>query len=135
MIMMKIQNILDILKNIAEEIEPVSNVRIAAAIVKHGTIISVGVNKKKTDPFVHKYNRDNKNKIYIHAELSAIKKAVNRIHDLSGCIIVVCRVNNRGEYRMCKPCKMCHAAIIEYGIRKIYYTDEKGNVVLCPRKS
>ena len=49
--------------------------RLAAALVKNNKIISFGINRKKTDPLQAKFGK-NKDAIYLHAEIHAIKNAL-----------------------------------------------------------
>lgn len=103
-------------------------IKIGAVITKGGDIISVGFNRKKSHPFQKKYNIHrgcgDESKDYIHAEISAIVKA--RHQDLEGATIYVSRNNANGDRAMCRPCSACMKAIMDAGIKKIFYTSELG---------
>lgn len=122
--------ILNILSEIAIDIIPVSKARISSAIVYKNEIISIGTNKYKTDPLQLKFNQNyNNKKIYIHAEIDAIKKSLHyiSIDKLKRCDIYVCRikkVNGKWINALAKPCKGCTAAILNYEISNIIYTIE-----------
>lgn len=103
-------------------------IKIGAVIAKGGDVISVGFNRKKSHPFQKKYNVHrgcgDESKDYIHAEMSAIVKA--RHQDLQGATIYVSRNTVHGDTAMCKPCGACMKAIVDSGIKKIFYTSEDG---------
>lgn len=63
----------------------------------------------------------------MHAEMAAIKKAINKRADLVGASIYVARVGGKhSEYGMCRPCAACLGAIRAVGIAEIFYTTEQG---------
>jgi tRNA(Arg) A34 adenosine deaminase TadA len=39
-----------------------------------------------------------------------------------GATIYVARVGKTGEFKMSKPCSMCHAAMKHVGIKRVVYT-------------
>lgn len=97
---------------------------------KKGGILSTGVNSfTKTHPkqleFAKKVKMESDRinfleRKYLHAEIAAMLKCPTQGHK-----IVVVRINNKGEYRMAKPCPICELAIKSYGITKIEYTTGK----------
>jgi tRNA(Arg) A34 adenosine deaminase TadA len=102
---------------------------LAAAITLRNSIISFGVNRMKTDPMQAKYAK-NKDCIYMHAEIHAIKNALKKVEvdDLRKADLYVLRVRNEdGKRAMAKPCDGCMRAIAEFGIRNVYFTNERGN--------
>lgn len=62
----------------------------------------------------------------LHAEAAAIRDAVHRGIDVRGTTLYVTRGNAN---RMSKPCVSCQALLEKYGISKVVYTDEEGNVL------
>lgn len=102
-------------------------VMIGAAIVKGNYVISKGVNKNKTHPFQLMYN-DRASCVApypsIHAEVDAL--IYSRYSDLSGCEIFVYRAMVDGSIANCRPCKACINALMDAGIKHIYYTTDKG---------
>lgn len=123
---MKHNSIIKLLGRIAEDVSPIKTARIAAAIVYKGEIISIGTNSYKSDPLQAKYSK-NEHAIYLHAEVSAIKKALKRINkdDLSKCSMYIVR-RKLHDGMMCdglaKPCVGCQRAIDTYNIQKVFYT-------------
>jgi deoxycytidylate deaminase len=65
-----------------------------------------------------------KEKIYLHAEISALVKCRQEGADT----IVVARVNSLGDLRMAKPCPICQLAIKEAKISRIFYSTNNGFV-------
>lgn len=123
---MKSSDIIKALTRIAEDVAPVSNARIAAAIVYKGDIISIGVNSYKTDPLQAKYSK-NEHAIYLHAEIAAIKKAKKILTNdqlRKSELFIVRRKTNNGVFcdGLAKPCSGCQRAIETYGISKVHYS-------------
>lgn len=123
---MKSSDIIKTLTRIAEDVAPVSNARIAAAIVYKGDIISIGVNSYKTDPLQAKYSK-NEHAIYLHAEIAAIKKAKKILTNdqlRKSELFIVRRKTNNGVFcdGLAKPCSGCQRAIETYGISKVHYS-------------
>jgi|TARA_R110000851_G_scaffold141324_2_gene279164 deoxycytidylate deaminase len=121
---------INLLSQIAINVEPVAQARIAACIVYRKNIISVGFNQKKTHPFQQKYCKNNKS-IFLHAETDAIKNAINKIEldKLAKSILYICRVkiiNNKFTFGIAKPCDGCMRAISNFDIEKVYYTLDNG---------
>jgi cytidine deaminase len=133
--MNKIEKHIPTLLSIAEDIEePVRCYRLAAGIIYKNTLVSVGVNSYKTDPFQAKYSKNEK-AIHLHAEVSAIKNALRQlsVDDIQKATLVVVRVKrktNKEPYSpaMAKPCSGCRRCMIEFGIKNVYYTGEEGRI-------
>ena len=126
---MNIKRQLNILKTIAEDVEPVSNARLAAMVFYKGKPISFGVNLKKTHPFAAKYSK-NPDAIYLHAEASAILAAKKRLSDVEmrKATLIVCRVKcdieGNTNYAIAKPCEGCSKCIEDHGIKTLIYTED-----------
>jgi len=126
------QNIINTLIKVAEANDEYSCAKLASAIVIRNKIISIGINRKKTDPLQAKYGK-NDQAIYLHAELHAIKNALREIsvEELKKCILYVVRVKRPDQnskkyvFGMAKPCCGCHKAIVEFGIKSIVYTTDE----------
>jgi len=114
------------LTSVAAATPKVANHRLAAAIVSKGKIISIGSSSYKSSPFQKKYAAD-EHKIFLHAEISAIKKALRSltVDELKATSLYVCRVKSRG-WGNSKPCIGCQRAIVEFGIKNVWYTTESG---------
>lgn len=100
---------------------------IGSAIVKGNYVVAKGVNKIKTHTrqLIH-----NKKHLFIapapriHAEIDAL--IASRFNDLTGCEVFVYREMADGTLANCRPCPACMGAMIEAGIKHIYYTTEQG---------
>ena len=93
--------------------------RHGAVIVKGGRVIAVGVNTHRNHPCVV---TSPKNESSFHAEIMALR-ALQSEECAKGADIYIARIGwSEGEPRLSKPCSICHAALINAGIRKIYYT-------------
>jgi deoxycytidylate deaminase len=127
---MKNKTIINVLQKIALDVEPVSNAKIAASITKRGKIISIGTNKNKTHPMQAKFAKHDL-AIYQHAELSALINYLREedIDDLRKCDIFVVRTKKNGDLAMAKPCKGCQKALLTFGIKNIYYSDQQGKII------
>jgi tRNA(Arg) A34 adenosine deaminase TadA len=123
---MKTEDIIKTLTRIAEDVAPVSNARIAAAVVYKGDIVSIGVNSYKSDPMQAKYSK-NEHAIYLHAEIAALKKAKKLLTNeelRKSEVYVVRRKTTNGIFcdGLAKPCVGCQRALDIHGITKIHYT-------------
>lgn len=120
------ENIIRTLETIADDVVPVSNAKIAAAIVYRGDIISIGINRLKTDPMQARFAK-NEHAIYLHAEIDAIKKALKRLSSAEMkkselYIVRRKRINGEQSSALAKPCCGCQRAIETYGIQSVIYS-------------
>lgn len=91
--------------------------KVGSAILKGNRIVSLGVNKDKTTPFIKKIDRYTMCDKY-HSEMNAILTAKT---DITGSKIYVARKTNTGTL-LSRPCKLCMKLIRGAGIRAIFYT-------------
>lgn len=128
----KNQRFLNAAFEIATTVTPVSRqgARLAALVVYKGKVLAVGTNHRKTHPFQSKYGKNIKS-IYLHAETNAIKKSLREKKDLSKCILYIARArgSQKNGYQpgKAKPCVGCMRAIVDFNIKKIYYTTNNRN--------
>jgi deoxycytidylate deaminase len=93
----------------------------AILLKKNRVLVCATNNEKKTHPlqahWAQKVGRPQK--IYLHAELSALVKSKE-----DGDKIVVARLggHKQNELRMAKPCPICEAYLRECGIKDVYYS-------------
>lgn len=45
-----------------------------------------------------------------------------------GSTVYVARVNKRGQLRQAKPCRVCEARLRSKGVKKVYYTQDTGEI-------
>jgi tRNA(Arg) A34 adenosine deaminase TadA len=124
--------VLNILSKMAVAVEPVSAVRVAAAIVYRGDTISFGVNSRRSHPFQARFAR-NDQQIFMHAENAAIHRAMRHLSnkELAKSTLYVSRVKHRQNdqsgnmiHAAACPCSGCMLAIEQYGIKNIIHTNE-----------
>lgn len=127
------KNAFEVLREVALTTEGVNNRRHASMVVRGKAILGMGVNRYKTDPFQLKFAR-NSESLFLHAEVAAIKSALRHIDrlaragSLEGCDLYVLRLDRHNKYAMSLPCKGCQKAIVEFGIRNVYYTNREGTI-------
>ncbi|MEI7674568.1 MAG: deaminase [bacterium] len=121
------------LAKVAEANDEFPQARLAAAIVRNNKILSIGINRKKSDPFQARFAK-NKEAIFLHAEIHAIKNALRElsVDDLKGTDLYICRVKRPYSgaknyvWGMAKPCCGCERAIAEFGIKNVIYSNDHG---------
>ena len=99
---------------------------VAATLDKHNNIIATAENSYcKTHPLqAHLAERAGRPcREYLHAEIGALVKSYTKAE-----AIMVVRSTRRGLTRCARPCDICMMALKEAGVRKIYYSDESGNI-------
>ena len=118
---------IETLKVIAEDLEPVSNARLAAMVIHKGKIVSIGVNQHKSHPFAAEYSK-NPEAIFLHAETDAIYKAKKKLtsSELRKATLIVVRVKTSGKdtvFGLSKPCEGCTKCIQDHEIGTVIYTE------------
>ena len=88
--------------------------RVGAVILVHKPV-SLGFNQSKTHPLY----ADGLKAYTLHAEITALLRARC---DVAGGIIYVYRSDRNNQAGLAKPCSTCMSALIEAGIKRIYYT-------------
>lgn len=95
---------------------------------KHGRQLSVAQNSyTKSHPlmsyFANKVGMPNR--IFLHAEVAALLRCKdNKVYSLH-----VVRKTKSGTLRNAKPCPVCQAAISAYGVEKVFYSNNFGEIV------
>ena len=111
-----------LLSKMAENATMVRSSRHAAAIVYKGQVLAYGVNSLKTHPIMIKYGR-NKDAIYLHAEIDAIVRAINKygVEILSKSTLYVVRINKKNQLVGRCRCRGCKKAIEAFKIKKVVH--------------
>ncbi len=104
----------------------------AVILDRKGNVVSVGNNSyTKTHPYQKKLSqkirvKDKEHQIYLHAEISALVKCNIKPHTM-----IIARIGVDNEvFRMAKPCPLCQEALKQSGIKNVFYTNDKGELVL-----
>lgn len=100
----------------------IQNSKHAAAIYYKTYNISLGVNSRKSHPLMKKF-QNKPEKIYLHAEVDAIIKAVKKF-SLDECTLFVLRQTRSGKIGLSKPCRGCQKTIRAFGLKEVYYSTE-----------
>lgn len=99
---------------------------IATIFDRKGKAIGSGINDyTKSHPLMKVYSekaKDCSDKIYKHAELSALLAAGNK----QGYSVLIQRFNSKGQPAMAKPCKTCECMLRDFGVRFVQYTSSEG---------
>ena len=99
---------------------------IAATLDKHNNIIAQAENSYiKTHPMQAKLAErvGRPCREYLHAEIGALVKSYTKAES-----IMVVRSTRKGLTRCAKPCDICMMALKQAEVRKIYYSDDEGNI-------
>jgi tRNA(Arg) A34 adenosine deaminase TadA len=110
-----------LLKKIA--VESIVYYKHAAALMSGDTVYSFGVNK-----FIKEIKINNQ--IYhrtMHAEINVFEKLPKK--KVRGMDILVIRINKNLALKNSRPCNQCIGILAKLGIRKVYYSNEDGNIV------
>lgn len=122
------------LQNIDQHDYADQDYRLCAVLVRGGSVVSVGFNKRNTNGFVEHYTDLAKGlrdwNMSTHAEMDAVLQARQKT-DLRGMKIYVVRkrqdTEKYGTFGMAKPCEICQHVLYNYGIRRAYYTIDDQN--------
>ena len=94
--------------------------RHGAVLVKGGSIRNTSHNKNNFCSFGSRFRKRQTGKATVHAELGVILGLDRSITE--GSTVYVARIGKRGDFRMSKPCEMCHAAMKHVGVKRVIYT-------------
>lgn len=94
-------------------------------IVKGGAVLAVGFNSPLRSGFSQHYATHNA--ANTHSELAAIRSC-RRKTDLAGAVIYNIRRGADGCVRGSFPCSGCQRLLLDYGIKKCYYTTDFGTL-------
>lgn len=91
--------------------------KVGSAISKKNRLVSLGFNKASTHPkSPHPWK-------FLHAEVSSLLKAGRE--ELVDSTIYVYRETRSGMPALSRPCKYCMMALLEAGVKDVYYTIEE----------
>jgi deoxycytidylate deaminase len=118
----KLENAIDILKKNA--LNSALYYKHSACLLKKDKILTIGKNRYFKNILV-----DNENiKLSIHAEIDVLYKHHNK--NLKGLDILIIRIGEKSyNLRNSRPCNSCIQKLKEKGIRKVYYSNDKGEIV------
>lgn len=117
--------------NLLKKIASSSNIyyKHAAALIDGDRIYSAGANQYVKTMQVRLKNSNEIQTHFrtIHAEISVFLKVPKKI--AKGLDILVIRINKNFALKNSRPCNHCIDKLRKIGIRKVYYSNENGNIV------
>lgn len=124
---------IETLRQFARPLAPVKTARIAAALVYKNRVVGVGYCQKKSHPLQSRFGK-NPEAIYLHAEVDAIRNALNSVGPevISKCTMYVVRqrrpnsITREWQDALAKPCSGCQGAIAAFDIPRVVYTTNTG---------
>lgn len=118
----KFEDIIDTLKKTALN-SPV-HYKHSACLLKNDKILTVGKNKY----FKKELINDKLIKFSIHAEIDVLFK--HNTKNLKGLDILIIRVGDKSfNLKNSRPCNSCIEKLKQRGIRKVYYSNDNGDIV------
>jgi deoxycytidylate deaminase len=128
--------IMNVLRNMVEDVPPVRSARLIAAVAHRGNILSFGSNSMRSHPFQQRFGR-NSDAMFWHAETNAIYNFLRHHNsdDLSKTSLYVMRIKRPSESSknwvlgMSRPCKGCQKCIMDFGIPRVIYTTDNQTFV------
>lgn len=95
----------------------------AAALISGNMIYSAGINK-----FIKQSKKPMLRKT-IHAEINVFEHFPKK--NIKGMVldILVIRINKNHILKNSRPCNQCIEKLQKIGIRKVYYSDDNGNII------
>ena len=97
-----------------------------ALLLRGGKVINSSCNKNNHCAFGSRFRQRDEGSPTLHAEIGCVLNLDRSTTE--GATMLVVRVSKTGEYRMSKPCSMCRAVLKHVGIKKVYYTDNNGEL-------
>lgn len=111
---------------LAKENQTEYNQKVGCVITdKRGNIMSEGLNSSKSHPIQARFAKlvGLDEKIYLHAEISALVKCQGEPHT-----IYIARVTQAGYLGKAEPCPICEEAIRQSGAKFVVFTDDNNMV-------
>ncbi len=87
------------------------------AVLVKGSVRNVSTNKDNYCSFAARFQKQHDGKTTLHAELGAILGVDRSITE--GATVYVARIGKEGDYKISKPCQMCHEALKHVGVKKV----------------
>jgi len=96
--------------------------RHGAVLVRGKSVRNSACNKDSFCSFAARFRNKHiqEGRATLHAELGAILGVDRSITE--GSTIFVTRIGKKGDYKMSKPCPMCHEAMRHVGVKRVVYS-------------
>jgi deoxycytidylate deaminase len=120
----------DLAKMLAEKSDN-TKARLGAVLIRKNEILARSPNyARKSHPLQQQYNRFREGKHTrhaLHAEIGALAKVgYTDLEKLKDATVYISRIRLDGSYGLARPCPACMNALFDFGVRKAYYTTDKG---------
>ena len=115
----KIRRYMDLAKKTASR-SLFPDYRHGAVLVKGSSVRNTSFNKDNYCAFGTRFQKEHSGRTTLHAELGAILGLDRHITD--GATVYVARIGREDDYKLSKPCHMCHQAMKHVGIKRVVYT-------------
>ena len=115
----RIRRHFDLAKNLAFQAS-YGKIRHGAVLVKGGSAINGAFNKEKYSSFGSRFRHKECGHATVHAEIGCVLGLAR--DKTQGTTLYVIRINRRGEFRLSKPCCMCHEVLKHVGVKKVIYS-------------
>lgn len=96
--------------------------KMAALIYDRKKLISVGMNSRKSHPLAKQFQK-HPEAICTHAEIAAIVNAMRQGISVEGMSMYIARIGRLGYPLLAKPCIGCSRALISFGLKNVYWTE------------
>ena len=93
--------------------------RHGAVLIKGGSVLNLAANSNNHTSFGQRF-RSSPGRATHHAETACVL-GLDR-SSTHGATMYVARVNKTGEWKLSKPCSMCHEVMKFVGIKRVVYT-------------
>jgi deoxycytidylate deaminase len=105
-------------------IDPSKTFALGAVLIRGGSVITMGTNKRKTAPVVQRLSKEIREekpfRRCTHAELDCICRLTEE--QTRGAVLYVARVTKDLATANAEPCPICKRELFVTGIRKVHYT-------------
>jgi len=89
------------------------NYKIGCALLRKGRVVAASPNVNKTHPYIFRNSRG----CSLHAEIGALIRSKCKPEEA-----YVYRELSDGSVANARPCDMCMAALMDAGVKRVYYT-------------
>ena len=93
--------------------------RHGAVLIKGGSVLNIAANNDNHTSFGQRF-RSQPGRATQHAETACVLGIDRAI--TQGATVYAARINRSGEWKMSKPCSMCHEVMKFVGIKRVVYT-------------
>lgn len=121
----KTQRYLDLAKRMALQSD-YGKIRHGAVLVKGGSVINASFNKPNYSSFASRFREATRGPATHHAEVGCILGIDKTITE--GTTVYVVRINKHGDFKLSKPCEMCHNILKFCGVKKVIYTCNENEI-------